>query len=64
MVIEHKGVSRHDGLLGMDFLRQAKHEVDFDRGLIIWQPEYYQQAKEQLEALDKAAQPSPVPENN
>lgn len=64
VVIEHKGVSRHDGLLGMDFLRQAKHEVDFDRGLIIWQPEYYLQAKEQLEALDRAAQQAPAAENN
>lgn len=62
--LEHKGISSYDGLLGMDFLRQAKHEVDFDRGLIIWQPEYYLQAKEQLEALDRAAQQAPAAENN
>ncbi len=47
-VIDHKGYSWHDGLLGMDFLRQVKYEVDFERKLIIWSPEKYREAQNEL----------------
>lgn len=30
-------VQRHDGLLGMNFLRQHRYQVDYDNGLIRWQ---------------------------
>ncbi len=55
-VMAHKGSRRHDGLLGMDFLRQVKYEIDFDRSLLIWEPEYYQQAQDNLAQLERSMQ--------
>jgi predicted aspartyl protease len=52
--LEHEGISGYDGLLGMDFLRQVKYDVDYERNLIIWKPEQYRMAQESLKALDEA----------
>lgn len=46
-VIDHPGGDGTDGLLGMDFLRQVKYKVDFDRSVIIWQPDEYQKLQDQ-----------------
>jgi len=51
-VIDHQGVSRHDGLLGMDFLRQVQYEVDFDRSVVIWSRDQYREAQANLAKLD------------
>ncbi|WP_156042853.1 retropepsin-like aspartic protease family protein [Marinobacterium lacunae] len=51
MVIDHIGRSRHDGLLGMDFLRQVQYKVDFQRKVIIWEPERYEELKAKRETL-------------
>ena len=51
-VMEHKGLSQHDGLLGMDFLRQARYEIDFDRSVIIWALDRYREAEARLKELD------------
>lgn len=52
-VIDHMGMSRHDGLLGMDFLRQVDYEVDFERSLIIWARDEYRKAQDALSKLDQ-----------
>jgi predicted aspartyl protease len=37
-IMPHSGAAqRHDGLLGMNFLRQHRYQVDYDNGLIRWQ---------------------------
>jgi clan AA aspartic protease (TIGR02281 family) len=37
-VVPHEGArAKHDGLLGMDVLRDFKYRVDFDKELIIWE---------------------------
>nr|WP_246590183.1 retropepsin-like aspartic protease [Marinobacterium ramblicola] len=51
MVIDPVGRSNHDGLLGMDFLRQVHYRIDFERNLIIWEPERYAELKVKREAL-------------
>lgn len=50
-LIDFQGNARHDGLLGMDFLRQVPYELDFDRSMMIWEPARYAQLREQREAL-------------
>lgn len=37
-IIDFKGVASHDGLLGMDFLRQVDYRIDFEAAQIIWDP--------------------------
>ncbi len=37
-IIEHRGRSLHNGLLGMNFLKGLKYEIDFERQIIIWKP--------------------------
>ncbi|WP_293267151.1 aspartyl protease family protein [Neptunomonas sp.] len=44
-----------DGLLGMDFLMNVKYEVDYQRQVIIWNPEGYKEMEERL----KEAQSTP-----
>lgn len=37
-VVPHEGAAvKHDGLLGMDLLRELKYRVDFDKQVIIWE---------------------------
>lgn len=50
-VIEHAQPGRYDGLLGMDFLRQVKYEIDFERAVIIWERDKYDSARRNLEQL-------------
>ncbi len=60
-VMDHQGFSRHDGLLGMDFLRQVNYEVDFERSVIIWARDQYRKARDELDQLDqRAEQPEPA----
>lgn len=35
-IMDQVSRSRIDGLLGMDFLRQHKYEIDFERKVIVW----------------------------
>jgi hypothetical protein len=51
MVIDPVGRSVHDGLLGMDFLRQVEYRIDYERARIIWEPERYEQLLERREQL-------------
>lgn len=51
MVIDHVGTADYDGLLGMDFLRQVRYRVDYDRKLIIWNPDQYQSLLDQRKRL-------------
>lgn len=51
MVIDPIGRSKHDGLLGMDFLRQVDYRIDFERNRIIWEPTRYEQLKAKREEL-------------
>ncbi len=54
MVLDHSGRSEHDGLLGMDFLRQVQYRIDYDNGMIIWDPAQYQALQTQREELLRA----------
>jgi len=39
-IIEHKGPAvKYDGLLGMDFLRNLKYQIDFDNQIVKWLPQ-------------------------
>ena len=39
-IIEHRGPAvKYDGLLGMDFLRNLKYQIDFDNQIIKWLPQ-------------------------
>jgi clan AA aspartic protease (TIGR02281 family) len=39
-IIEHKGPAvKHDGLLGMDFLRNLRYHIEFDKQIINWMPQ-------------------------
>lgn len=51
MVIDPVSRANHDGLLGMDFLRQVHYRIDYDRNVIIWEPDRYAQLKKQRETL-------------
>lgn len=51
MVIDPVGSSRHDGLLGMDFLRQVEYRVDYDKDLIIWQPQRHTELVQRRERI-------------
>ncbi|NVK42303.1 MAG: aspartyl protease family protein [Oceanospirillaceae bacterium] len=61
-VIDHQGASvGNDGLLGMDFLMNAKYRIDYERQLILWEPEHYAELQSLLKKLDEApAQNTPV----
>ncbi len=51
-IIDNKNESsRFDGLLGMDFLMNAKYELNLQRQVIIWNPEIYRQVEAQLSEL-------------
>jgi len=51
MVIDPVGSSRHDGLLGMDFLRQVEYRIDYDNDLLIWRPQRHKELMEQRERI-------------
>jgi len=50
-VIEHEQPGRYDGLLGMDFLRSVKYDIDFERAVVIWERDKYDTARRNLEQL-------------
>jgi len=53
-IIDFKGSGPHDGLLGMDFLRQVNYRIDFDAAQIIWDPDRIAELRQQrieLEAI-------------
>jgi clan AA aspartic protease (TIGR02281 family) len=62
MVIDHQGASvGNDGLLGMDFLMNVRYRIDYDRQLILWEPDRYQQLETLLRQLDEEASGSKDP---
>lgn len=55
-VIEHQGPAvGSDGLLGMDFLMSVRYRIDYERQLILWEPERYQELQTLLQRLDSEA---------
>lgn len=50
------GAGQSNGLLGMDFLFQAKYKLDKENRTIIWNPERYAKYQERLKVLDKQEQ--------
>jgi len=57
-VITHEQPGQYDGLLGMDFLRSVKYDIDFDRSVVIWERDKYEQARRNLEQLQERQQAS------
>ena len=51
MVIDPVGRSTHDGLLGMDFLRQVEYRVDYERSVMVWEPDRYEELQAEREKL-------------
>lgn len=52
MVMEDKGAaSRHDGLLGMDFLMKVDYALDKENQRLIWMPERFKKLTERLAQL-------------
>lgn len=37
-IIDFQGAAAHDGLLGMDFLRQIDYRIDFENEQVVWEP--------------------------
>ncbi|WP_415888740.1 retropepsin-like aspartic protease [Neptuniibacter sp. SY11_33] len=69
-VLDYQGGSAGtDGLLGMDFLYQARYEIDREKKHIVWNPERYQELQDQLVEVDRMEQElkgvlaAPDPEN-
>ncbi|WP_415892084.1 aspartyl protease family protein [Neptuniibacter sp. PT8_73] len=50
------GSSGTDGLLGMDFLYQARYEIDREKKHIVWDPQRYQELQDQLVEIDRLEQ--------
>lgn len=53
MIIDPVSGAGHDGLLGMDFLRQVDYRVDYEAERIIWMPDRYRELTEQRADLKK-----------
>ncbi|TCK08134.1 aspartyl protease family protein [Marinobacterium mangrovicola] len=53
MVIDPISGAGHDGLLGMDFLRQVDYRIDFDNQRIVWMPDRLRELEEQRADLEK-----------
>jgi len=68
MVLDYKGGNEQShGLLGMDFLFNARYELDKSKKLIIWEPELYLQyearlkeIEEQERLLNEESAPAPI----
>ena len=41
------------GLLGMDFLKQARYEIDFDREMLIWEPKSHREMQDLIVQIDE-----------
>ena len=50
-VIDHAPGASYDGLLGMDFLSQIEYRIDFNRGVMVWNPRQYDQLVEKRQNL-------------
>ncbi|UTW12452.1 aspartyl protease family protein [Marinobacterium rhizophilum] len=62
MVIEHQGPAvGNDGLLGMDFLMNVRYRIDYERQLILWEPDRYEELQALLQGLDSAAASAATP---
>lgn len=65
-IIDFQGAGAHDGLLGMDFLRQVDYRIDFDASQIIWDPARIAELRQQRADLEAAiaalAEPAEDPE--
>ncbi|WP_415887473.1 aspartyl protease family protein [Neptuniibacter sp. QD37_6] len=56
-VLDYQGRSSGtDGLLGMDFLYQARYEIDREKKHIVWDPQRYQELQDQLVEIDRLEQ--------
>lgn len=53
-IIDFKGAGPHDGLLGMDFLRQVDYRIDFAASQIIWDPARIAELRQQRADLETA----------
>ena len=71
-VVDYQGNgAQNNGLLGMDFLYQAKYKLDKENNQIIWEPELYSKYQERLKLLDEQEQqlkndtaaPAALPDN-
>jgi len=51
-IIDFKGAGAHDGLLGMDFLRQVDYRIDFEAAQIIWDPARLAELQQHRAALE------------
>ncbi len=52
MVIDPVSGAGHDGLLGMDFLRQVDYRIDFENQRILWMPDRLRELEEQRADLE------------
>lgn len=63
-VIEYRGSSDHQGLLGMDLLSQIDYRIDFAARQLLWAPERFAELQAQRErllaALDRLQSPAAV----
>lgn len=55
-VLDFQGGGSTDGLLGMDFLYQARYEIDREQKHIVWDPQRYQELQDQLVEIDRLEQ--------
>jgi predicted aspartyl protease len=53
-IIDFQGAGAHDGLLGMDFLRQVDYRIDFDASKVIWDPARIAELKQQRADMEAA----------
>lgn len=53
-VIDYQGVSKHQGLLGMDILSQIDYELDIDNAELRWAPEQFEALKAQRLEIEAA----------
>lgn len=55
-VLDYQGGGSTDGLLGMDFLYQARYEIDRENKHIVWDPERYKELQDKLVEIDRLEQ--------